>query len=126
LTFDWSAYHRLAQSLAKDTDRAETEAKQRSAISRGYYYVFHLARRHVEVDLGKARVRSDAHDQVWSTLETEGKTREIRAAGAKGKRLKVKRNQADYDASIAAIDRECQLALTEVDAIARLLGVSVP
>lgn len=56
MVFDWNEYLVIAEKLKIDTDRqsagAFSEAKQRTAISRAYYAVYHLAETYAKAKLG--------------------------------------------------------------------------
>jgi len=89
--FDWSEYHRVAHELSTHPD----ECYLRTSISRAYYYIFHLGRKRVE-DNGFPLIKSDAHKQIWEKFNDSPDHR-CRKLAETAKRLKAKREMADYD-----------------------------
>ncbi len=89
---DWSTYLDLARELAKH----ETEAHQRSAVSRAYYAMYCIARDMLDVvgDFNPPRCGSD-HVYLWNTFAEEP----YRAIAIRdlGQRLREARTQADYE-----------------------------
>jgi uncharacterized protein (UPF0332 family) len=118
--FDWTEYQKLADALAQDP----AEAALRSAISRAYYYAFHVAKDYVEAKFNKRFQKEGAHTAVWQALAAgpPGQLRLEVQAGMKGQRIRVKRNSADYDKGMANPASECTLVLSDAQAIARLLA----
>jgi uncharacterized protein (UPF0332 family) len=89
--FDWSAYLQLANELAKRQD----EASIRSALSRAYYYVYHLALLRAQANGFNTVSGEGTHKQLWRNYSASPepdcqKLAEIAA------RLKEKRERADY------------------------------
>jgi uncharacterized protein (UPF0332 family) len=73
-----------------------SEAEWRSAVSRAYYGVFHLARK-LLLQCGFSVPQADqAHAYLWLRLSNSGHP-DMQSAGADLKVLRSKRNQADYD-----------------------------
>lgn len=60
-SFNWIGYLRLAEELAKRPD----EASLRSAISRAYYYIYHLALQRAEANDFAALPGEATHSQLW-------------------------------------------------------------
>jgi hypothetical protein len=89
--FNWSEYYRVASELSTHAD----ECYLRTSISRAYYYVFHLGRKRVE-DNGFTLLRADKHKQVWDKFN-EFPDHRCRKLAETAKRLKEKRESADYD-----------------------------
>lgn len=86
----------LAQLLAARTE----EAAWRSAVSRGYYAAFHVARLLLE-DLGFMVPRADrAHSHLWLRLANCGNP-SVASAGSELNVLRRNRNEADYDLAAA-------------------------
>jgi uncharacterized protein (UPF0332 family) len=109
----------LAHLLAA---RAE-EAAWRSAISRGYYATFHVARLLLE-DLGFAVPRADrAHGYLWLRLASCGDA-SVQDAGAKLNRLRRDRNQADYDLAAAFTQAFAQGRVRTAEQIMQALDVA--
>jgi uncharacterized protein (UPF0332 family) len=89
---DFRAFLSLAATLAKGT----TEAEWRSACSRGYYAVFHVARQ-LLLSLGFRVPQADrAHGYLWLRLSNAG-IGEVKKAGSVLNDLRRERNRADYD-----------------------------
>jgi len=94
----------LAQRLSLET----TEAAWRSAISRAYYAVFHVARQLLE-DLGFTVPRADrAHGYLWLRLANCGDAR-VQQAGRDLNDLRRHRNEADYDLARSIQSRIAQI-----------------
>ena len=89
--FNWSEYHRVARELSARLD----ECYLRTSISRAYYYVFHLGRKRVE-DNRFPLSKSDVHRQVWEKFGNSPDHR-CRKLAETAKRLKEKRENADYE-----------------------------
>lgn len=97
MSFDWSQYLRLAEELAlQGTAGSSQEAKWRSSVSRSYYAAFCIARNHLRDVDGIDIPPKDTHKFVQDTFKNSGdmKRREI---GTCLDRLRVKRNNTDYD-----------------------------
>jgi uncharacterized protein (UPF0332 family) len=89
---DAREFHTLAQQLSL----AATEAAWRSAVSRAYYAVFHVARQLME-DLGFTVPRADrAYAYLWLRLANCGDP-QVQQAGNALDDLQRDRNWADYD-----------------------------
>jgi uncharacterized protein (UPF0332 family) len=114
--FVWGAYLELAERLALEGG----EASKRSAMSRAYYSVFHLARQMITREGETVPERGEAHQFVWTALERQGKGR--RRLGQEGKRLRELRRKADYDDSLAQIDKHLQDALLTARGAANLIA----
>ena len=92
LPFDWSQYFRLADELA----RRPEESALRSALSRAYYYVYHLALQRAQAN-GFIIVSGEAtHKQMWRNFNGSPEPDCRKLAEIAG-RLKEKRERADYD-----------------------------
>lgn len=120
--FDWSDYLVLARRLGD----CDTEADQRTAISRAYYAAFHAARRHVmrthtEVALPR---HGEVHDMVWRTLE--GGVRGERAAAHAGKRLRQKRTLSDYAREGLSFPNDTRQAVAWAETVIRSLEAIAP
>jgi uncharacterized protein (UPF0332 family) len=83
-------------TLAHDLAARPEESAWRSAISRGYYAAFHVAR-HLLEDLGFTVPHADrAHSYLWLRLSNCGEA-QIQRAGSELQVLRRSRNEADYD-----------------------------
>ena len=83
---------RLAESWANRS----TEAEWRSAVSRAYYSVFHVARQLLSQCGFEVRKGDQAHAYLWRRLSNCG-VPEVRHAGRELQNLRGDRNVADYD-----------------------------
>jgi len=90
--FDWFQYFRLADELAK---RPEDSAL-RSALSRAYYYVFHLALQRAQINGFTISPGESTHKQLWRNFDSSPEPDCRKLAQIAG-RLKEKRERADYD-----------------------------
>jgi hypothetical protein len=99
-SFDWSGYLTLADELAKSED----EAALRSAISRAYYYVYHLALDRAEKN-DFTPVLGGAHVQLWRFFGGSPDPT-CRRLGDLGNRLKENRHRADYEPTYRRISDE--------------------
>jgi uncharacterized protein (UPF0332 family) len=83
-------------TTADQLARGATEADWRSAVSRAYYAVFHVARQ-LFTTCGFTVPRADrAHSYLWLRLCNSGDTT-VQRAGANIDALRRLRNHADYD-----------------------------
>jgi len=103
--FDWAQYHRVANELSTHAD----ECYLRTSISRAYYYIFHLGRQRV-VDNGFPLTRGDAHKQVWEKFSSSPDP-QCRKLAEDAKRLKEKRERADYEPFYARIDSDAPVVV---------------
>jgi len=118
--FDWSEYLKLAGELAKRTD----EASLRSAISRAYYYVYHLALKRV-LENGFTLVVGGMHSQLWRVF-SENPDPGCRKLGMIAGRLKIRRERADYEPVFSRVDEEIPGTLADAQDFAALLGQLPP
>lgn len=110
--FDWSHYLLLARKLASDQD----EASWRTAISRAYYAAFCTACTHAPLF---RPIGDDAkHDVVWNAFVDRSQQNPPRVnvqIQQDGKKLKSKRQHADYQArhSVTKADADEAIRLAE-------------
>ncbi|WP_338472837.1 hypothetical protein R4Z10_08985 [Niallia sp. XMNu-256] len=93
--FDFNEYIVLAEQLIKNSD----EASKRSAVSRAYYGALMKARKHLK-EKGKLPDLSggETHKKIWDALaKLGGKNSKEENISKRGKRLRTKREQADYE-----------------------------
>jgi hypothetical protein len=115
--FDWPDYLTLADELAKRTE----EYCLRTAISRAYYYVYHLARKRI-TDNGFIIARGgDTHKQVWEKFDASPDF-DCKKLYQLAKRLHDKRRQADYDIPYPKIEGEFPEVLNLAKKFAQDLG----
>lgn len=96
--FDWSEYQKLAQELVSQSG----ESYLRTAISRAYYYVYHLARERL---IKNHFEKSYTHREVWNSFNGSNDLR-CRKLFEIAKRLKEKRESADYKSSYPHIEKD--------------------
>ena len=77
-----------------------TEAEWRSAVSRAYYSVFHVARQLLMQCGFEVRKGDQAHAYLWRRLSNCG-VPDVQHAGRELQNLRGDRNVADYDMHIA-------------------------
>ena len=104
--FDWAQYYKVAGELSTHAE----EAYLRTSISRAYYYIFHLGRKRVW-DNGFALNRGDAHKQVWGKF-SDSPDHRCRKLAEDAKRLKEKRERADYEPHYPRIDKDAPIVVT--------------
>lgn len=119
MPFDWTDFLRLADDLATRSD----EASLRSALSRAYYYVFHLARKRVLRNGFVFRRDEGSHVQVWRNFSSSPDLECVKLAQI-AERLKENRRRADYDNLFPRIDDYIAVALEDArDFAVRLLKI---
>jgi uncharacterized protein (UPF0332 family) len=96
-SFDWQDYLTLADELGSRKE----ESCLRTAISRAYYCVYHLAYQRV-LDSNLPIGGSSLHQQVWKQFILSS-DRGYCKLGNRGQLLRDKRKQADYDSDFAKI-----------------------
>ena len=113
MSFDWCEYLNLAEQLAGSaTTSVSLEAKQRSAVSRSYFAAYCTARNYLEdADEVQFPSSSDAQRIVIATLEGSSQGSPRRAVGQNLRRLKNRRNTADYDDMVPGIAKMTQDSL---------------
>jgi uncharacterized protein (UPF0332 family) len=89
--FDWSGYFQLAEELAKRQD----EASIRSALSRAYYYVYHLALQRAQDNGFSTLPGEGTHKQLWRNYSGSPEP-DCQTLAEIAARLKEKRERADY------------------------------
>src|SRR5712671_665398 len=94
--------------VAWDLVTGEREADWRSAVSRAYYAVFHVARR-LLFQCGFSVPHADqAHAYVWRRLSNSGHP-DVDNAGQNLSYLRGVRNEADYDLDRTIFHREASI-----------------
>jgi uncharacterized protein (UPF0332 family) len=112
-SFDWSDYYKLAVRLSKDTE----EASLRTAISRSYYYVFHLALTRAENNGYVPTRQGGSHRELW-ILYMSSRVPECRALAVIGLRMKDWRVTADYKANFPQLEATCRKVLLHAERFA--------
>jgi uncharacterized protein (UPF0332 family) len=114
---NWRDYLSLGARLAA----ASTEADWRSAVSRGYYAAFRVARR-LLVDLNFTIPRADrAHQYLVFRLSNCGESA-IEQAGRDLETLRRLRNRADYDDVPTITQSQAAAAVRLAEGIIQVLG----
>jgi len=90
--FDWFLYLDVAKALAQ----TPSEARLRSAVSRAYYGVFGAIRARLTTAGFRPSRQGRAHSEVITWLRQSGQ--EERQVGNELDRLRLERNEADYNA----------------------------
>ena len=111
MSFDWSEFLRLSESLVGATGRAPIEqSKLRTAISRAYYSAFCATRDHL-ADQGEIAPTGSPDDHKLVQAHLEGGDKNRRRIRGKLGPLRVRRNSADYDARISSPRRSAAWAV---------------
>lgn len=117
--FDWTGYYTLARELAGRAD----EASRRSAISRAYYYVYHLALARASRNGFQLIEGEPSHKQLWRNY-SDSPDHGCRKLAEIAKRLKEKRERADYNRFYPRIDDEIsELIIVAQDFADRLVAL---
>ncbi|NMG83275.1 MAG: HEPN domain-containing protein [Methanosarcinales archaeon] len=96
MSFNWELYIHLADELISYQENADLrEAHLRSAISRGYYGIFCIARNHL-VAKNTSIPRFDTHKFVREEYQKLPRNVE-KKIGKNLRRLSKERNDADYE-----------------------------
>ena len=114
--FDWADYFKMADELAKRSD----EAALRTALSRAYYYVFHLALNRAQSNGFSIREGEASHPQLWRNYSLSPEPACNKLAQIAG-RLKEKRRKADYEQIYARLDDDIDGALADAQDFASRL-----
>lgn len=97
-SFDWSHYFKIAKELASRSD----EAAIRSAMSRAYYYIYHLALERAQSNGFAAVPGESSHKQLWRIYSASSEP-SCQQLAQIADRLKEKRERADYRSTYARI-----------------------
>ena len=117
VSFDWSDYLTLAEELGKRFD----EGSLRSAISRAYYSIYHLALYRAEMNGFRPLPGEGTHAQLWRVFSASPEPDCMRLAII-ANRLKEKRNRADYENSYARVAEDVPHLLEDAKKFMTLLG----
>ena len=116
--FDWIGYYTLATELATRAD----EAAHRSAISRAYYYVYHLAMARAVTNGFQIYAGEGTHQQLWRNYSGSPDP-DCKKLAEIAKRLKGKREQADYEKVYPRINEEVAAVINYAQDFANRLRV---
>lgn len=106
MSFDWKEYLTLAQELSARAD----EASKRTAISRAYYFAYHLALSRAEKNRCVFNRLAPAHKQCWEKYQASSDS-SCATVGIMGDRLKRSRAKADYNPLFPGIDYQLKMVL---------------
>jgi len=106
--FNWISYYTLANELAARTD----EASRRSAISRAYYYVYHLGYARAASNGFKLIDGETSHKQLWRNY-SESPDHDCKKLAVIANRLREKRVRADYNKVFLRIDDEIEALIQD-------------
>ena len=111
MSFNWSEYLGLAQQLAgKALISATQESRLRSAISRAYYAAFTQARNYLRDQDGIAIPTQNTHEYVINQFSNSADEARQKI-GRQLRRLRQRRNQADYDDTFANLQAIAKISL---------------
>lgn len=127
MTFDWQEYLVLSKNLYDHHDSfADREACLRASISRSYYAVFCKARNCATAYDGQTIPTSGgAHHRVKDFYQSSSE-RKRSEVGVLLDRLRISRNKADYDNTIASLLEDSEVALNNASRIIELLKEIYP
>lgn len=115
MSFDWVEYLALAEELSGASLPplpAGIEARQRAAVSRAYYAGYILARNRLR-DVDGVLVPASSNPHVFIAQQYRRSADPTRAEiGASLGRLRIARNQCDYDDTVAGLPRLLHASLT--------------
>lgn len=115
MNFDWNEYLYLAKELSGDKDYlSNKEARERSAISRAYYSAIIQARAKVCLINGEKFPRKNTHAWTIGKFISHANP-QAKSIGSRLKRLKKRRERADYDDHIRNRESELRSALLEAE-----------
>jgi hypothetical protein len=115
--FDWKDYLALAKKLAAEKDAASL----RSAISRGYYYVFHIALDRAKDNNYEYVVQTGTHKSMWQVY-LGSPVFDCQKLGTMGQRLQRERERADYDDYLPKLADTTAKVMAEVENFAKILA----
>ncbi len=101
MPFDWSQYLVLATELGARPD----EASIRTALSRAYYYVYHIALIRAQSNDFVLKLDDFTHAQLW-LLFSESPEPACQRLAAIANRMKERRVRADYKSTFPRIAEE--------------------
>lgn len=116
MSFDWNEYYELAKSLAGRDGSPNEESRERSAISRAYYAALIQARQKASVRTGKDIPRGGTHHWTIKRYEKDPAPK-AKSIGSHLKRLKKRRERADYENDVPKLKSELTSALQEAGSL---------
>lgn len=121
-SFKWNHFLEYARSYDKDNLE---EFKYRSALSRAYYYTYHIAEEYIKKNgIKKSEDEGGSHEKLWNTFIHNNKNDiSLRGVGADGTNLRIKRTIADYNESKKITRRDLKEAIRIADKTTRNLNI---
>jgi uncharacterized protein (UPF0332 family) len=116
MAFNWLEYLNLAEQLSRSAD----EASHRSAISRAYYFVYHVANSRAVANHYRRSEDATSHRSLWLHYQRNNNL-ECKRIGVTGQRLLQRRNKADYEDSYIRIREEMVEVLLEAKGCASIV-----
>jgi uncharacterized protein (UPF0332 family) len=139
--FNWQDYFDLSLELANINNIEEvsnltndrkprSEAHLRSSVSRAYYAAFCIARNYLRDELDDPRLKKqnndvNEHQYVADELKNS-RDKILNKAGTDLSRLRIYRNQSDYDDSIRNITSTAEMSIRLADNIIRSINAKLP
>ena len=115
--FEWRDYFELAIRLSANKD----EASLRSAVSRAYYYVYHLALARAESNGYNPTRESGSHIDMWRVY-LGNPVSECLKLGSIGERMRKRRSDADYRQTFPRLEEEVRGVLADAEQFADSLS----
>jgi uncharacterized protein (UPF0332 family) len=100
-------------ALADELSRRPEESCRRSAMGRGYYYIYHLALARSLSNGLVVRSGEGTHTQLWRIFN-QSPDPNTRKLGQLAQRLKEKRERADYHPHYPRLEDELPKMIVEV------------
>ena len=139
--FDWRDYFDLSLELAginsveevsditKD-QKSRSESHLRSSVSRAYYAAFCIARNYLRDELDDPRLKkqnNDVNEHKYVADElNNSRDKTLSKAGKDLSRLRIYRNQSDYDDSVRNIASTAEMSIRLADNIIRSIDSKLP
>lgn len=123
MPFDWNKYFLLAEDIYKNTKKSsgDNEALQRTAISRAYYSVHHLATEHAET-MGHPKPTKDHHTDIIGFYKSQMDSPNHQEAGKTLAILHRSRKKCDYDSNnLGDLNKLLESSLIQAKTIKSLL-----
>jgi uncharacterized protein (UPF0332 family) len=137
--FSWINYFELSLDLAGIKNLSELsnitkinqpEASLRSSVSHAYYAAFCLSRNYLRDELYDPRLQkqnSDMNEHKYVADELLNNTdKSLNQAGRELSRLRIYRNQADYDDTVRNIASTAEMSIRLADKIIQIINSKLP
>jgi uncharacterized protein (UPF0332 family) len=133
--FSWIDYFELSLNLAgiknlselqNITKTNQPDANLRSAVSRAYYAAFCISRNYLRDELYDPRLQrqnSDINEHKYVADELLNNTdKSLNQAGRELSRLRIYRNQSDYDDTVRNIASTAEMSIRLADMIIQIIN----